>query len=57
METKMKTDSLPVWEVFIQAKSGAPFQHTGNVHAADKELAMQMLEIYIHAGWKVLAFG
>ena len=37
----MKKDGFPVWEVFIQAKSGAPFQHTGNVHASDKELAMQ----------------
>ena len=41
MENNVNTDNLPVWEVFIQAKNGGSFQHAGNVHAADKELAMQ----------------
>ena len=41
MEKKVNTNKLPIWEVFIQSKAGAPFQHAGNVHAADKEMAMQ----------------
>ena len=41
MEANVKKDGFPVWEVFIQAKNGAPFQHAGDVHAADRELAMQ----------------
>lgn len=30
----------PLWEVFIQSKSGQPFKHAGSIHAADKELAL-----------------
>ena len=41
MENNVNSDNLPVWEVFIQVKNGGSFQHAGNVHAADKELAMQ----------------
>ena len=37
----MSKTELPIWEVFIQPKTGAPFQHTGNVHAIDKEMALQ----------------
>ncbi|MCF8241640.1 MAG: 1,2-phenylacetyl-CoA epoxidase subunit B [Melioribacteraceae bacterium] len=29
------------WEVFVQAKSGDPHVHVGNVHAPDGELAIQ----------------
>ncbi|MCX6311952.1 MAG: 1,2-phenylacetyl-CoA epoxidase subunit B [Bacteroidetes bacterium] len=32
---------FPLWEVFVQAKSGTPHKHVGSVHAADKEMAMQ----------------
>ncbi len=31
----------PVWEVFIQTKSGLPFKHAGSVHAFDKEMALE----------------
>lgn len=31
----------PLWEVFIQEKTGAPYEHAGSIHAADKELAIQ----------------
>jgi ring-1,2-phenylacetyl-CoA epoxidase subunit PaaB len=31
----------PLWEVFVQKKSGQPFVHAGNVHAYDKEMALQ----------------
>jgi ring-1,2-phenylacetyl-CoA epoxidase subunit PaaB len=38
----MKTDNqFPQWEVFIQTKNGAPFEHQGSVHAADKKMALQ----------------
>lgn len=33
--------SFPQWEVFIQEKSGSPFEHAGSVHAADKNMALQ----------------
>ncbi|MGP8217378.1 MAG: 1,2-phenylacetyl-CoA epoxidase subunit PaaB [Bacteroidia bacterium] len=35
-----KDNQWPLWEVFIQSKSGQPFRHAGSVHAADKELAL-----------------
>lgn len=31
----------PVWEVFVQTKSGLPHKHCGSVHAPDKEMALQ----------------
>ncbi len=31
----------PLWEVFLQKKAGAPHEHAGSVHAADKEMAIQ----------------
>ena len=37
----MSKATLQVWEVFIQPKTGSSFQHTGNVHATDKEMALQ----------------
>ena len=39
-QSKMSENKLTIWEVFIQPKAGAPFQHAGNVHAADKEMAL-----------------
>lgn len=29
------------WEVFIQSKPGLAHKHVGNLHAADKEIALQ----------------
>ena len=37
----MKNNEGPLWEVFVQKKSGQPFVHCGNVHAFDKEMALQ----------------
>mgnify|MGYP001182515678 CR=1 FL=1 len=37
----MRNDNLPVWEVFVQPKTGAHFEHCGSVHATDKEMALQ----------------
>ena len=30
-----------IWEVFIQSKNGLAHKHVGNVHAEDKEMALQ----------------
>ena len=37
----MSDKNLPIWEVFLQPKTGAPFQHAGNLHATDEEMALQ----------------
>lgn len=41
----MNTESIdtqgPIWEVFIQSKSGMPFKHAGSIHGPDKTMAMQ----------------
>jgi ring-1,2-phenylacetyl-CoA epoxidase subunit PaaB len=39
--TNSNDNQFPLWEVFIQAKSGTPHKHAGSVHAADKEMALQ----------------
>ncbi len=31
----------PLWEVFIQSKSGLPYKHAGSLHAPDKVMALQ----------------
>ena len=36
-----KDTQWPLWEVFVQEKSGDAHQHAGSVHAADAELALQ----------------
>ena len=41
----------PLWEVFIQKKSGQPFVHCGNLHAYDKEMALQNArDVYARRG-------
>jgi ring-1,2-phenylacetyl-CoA epoxidase subunit PaaB len=41
----------PLWEVFVQEKSGAPHQHAGSVHAPDSELALQAArDLYARRG-------
>ncbi|MEN9739306.1 MAG: hypothetical protein RLZZ318_1342 [Bacteroidota bacterium] len=37
----IKDNQWPLWEVFIQSNTGAPFKHAGSVHASDKVMAMQ----------------
>jgi ring-1,2-phenylacetyl-CoA epoxidase subunit PaaB len=34
-------DNWDVWEVFTQRKTGLPHEHAGNVHAPDREIALQ----------------
>ena len=41
MNTPSTERSWPLWEVFTQAKDGAPFEHAGSVHATDAEHALQ----------------
>ena len=35
------TKDLPLWEVFIQNRTGLSHKHAGSVHAADAEIALQ----------------
>ena len=35
------TEESLVWEVFIQSKNGLAHKHVGNLHATDKEMALQ----------------
>ena len=35
------SDDTTLWEVFIQSKNGLAHKHVGNVHAEDKEMALQ----------------
>jgi len=37
----MSDNQGPLWEVFVQKKAGQPFIHCGNLHAFDKEMALQ----------------
>ncbi len=39
--SQAKEQSLPLWEVFVQANPGIPHKHVGNIHASDKEMALQ----------------
>ncbi len=36
-----QSDQGPLWEVFIQSKTGLPYKHAGSVHAYDGEMALQ----------------
>jgi ring-1,2-phenylacetyl-CoA epoxidase subunit PaaB len=37
----MSDTQWDVWEVFVQANTGKPFEHVGSIHGSDKELALQ----------------
>ena len=37
----MSKQEWPLWEVFIRSKNGLAHKHVGNVHASDKEMALQ----------------
>ena len=36
---------MNIWEVFCQSKTGKPYEHVGNVHAADAEMAIQNAQL------------
>ena len=41
----------PLWEVFVQEKTGAPHEHAGSVHAVDREMALQNArDVYCRRG-------
>jgi ring-1,2-phenylacetyl-CoA epoxidase subunit PaaB len=41
----------PLWEVFVQAKSGQPYRHAGGLHAFDKEMALESArDLYCRRG-------
>jgi ring-1,2-phenylacetyl-CoA epoxidase subunit PaaB len=41
----------PLWEVFIQEKSGMPHTHVGSLHAPDGEMALQYArDVYARRG-------
>jgi ring-1,2-phenylacetyl-CoA epoxidase subunit PaaB len=45
------SNQLLLWEVFTQAKDGAPHEHAGSVHAADAEQALQNArDVYARRG-------
>ncbi len=37
----MSEAKMPIWEVFIRARSGLAHRHAGSVHAPDAEMALQ----------------
>ena len=37
----MTEANMPIWEVFIRARSGLAHRHAGSVHAPDPEMALQ----------------
>ncbi len=49
--TDSKKNNWPLWEVFTQPTTGAPYQHAGSVHAPDAELALQNArDVYTRRG-------
>ena len=51
MSTEIADSQWPLWEVFVQAKSGDPHEHAGSVHAPDPELALQAArDVYARRG-------
>ncbi|NNF01812.1 MAG: 1,2-phenylacetyl-CoA epoxidase subunit B [Bacteroidia bacterium] len=50
-EEKKESISWPVWEVFIQPKTGRPHEHCGSVRAPDPEIALQNArDVYTRRG-------
>jgi ring-1,2-phenylacetyl-CoA epoxidase subunit PaaB len=47
----MSEKHLPLWEVFIRARSGLAHKHCGSLHAADSEMALQAArDVYTRRG-------
>ncbi len=50
-DTSSPDTQWPLWEVFVQPKSGAPHEHAGSVHAPDAEMALQNArDVYARRG-------
>lgn len=41
LNMEQQDNQWPLWEVFIQSKSGQPYKHVGSVHAPDGEMALE----------------
>jgi ring-1,2-phenylacetyl-CoA epoxidase subunit PaaB len=51
MNVKDISDQGPLWEVFIQSKSGIPHKHAGSLHAPDAEMALTAArDVYTRRG-------
>ena len=49
--SKTKDNQGPLWEIFVQSKSGQPHKHCGSLHAADAEMALQNArDVYTRRG-------
>lgn len=47
----MTETPIPLWEVFIRARSGLPHKHCGSVHAPDATMAVQAArDVYTRRG-------
>ena len=45
------SEPMPLWEVFIRAKTGLPHKHCGSVHAPDAVMAVQAArDVYTRRG-------
>ena len=38
----MSKKHWPLWEVFVRSKAGLSHRHSGSLHAADAEMALEM---------------
>jgi ring-1,2-phenylacetyl-CoA epoxidase subunit PaaB len=51
IEALMSETPMPLWEVFIRNRSGAPHKHCGSVHAPDAAMALQAArDVYTRRG-------
>jgi len=47
----MTEQKMPLWEVFIRARTGMAHRHCGSVHAGDAEMALQAArDVYTRRG-------
>ena len=47
----MTDQKMPLWEVFIRARTGMAHRHCGSVHAGDAEMALQAArDVYTRRG-------
>lgn len=47
----MSEPLMPLWEVFIRARTGMAHRHVGSLHAADAEMALQAArDVYTRRG-------
>ncbi|HSR66797.1 MAG TPA: 1,2-phenylacetyl-CoA epoxidase subunit PaaB [Acidobacteriota bacterium] len=48
---RMQDTQWPIWEVFLQSKTGSPHEHAGSLHAPDFESALENArDVYLRHG-------